>query len=166
MAIQLSLSDLSLAQIVGYAFLSYCVYVSSHPLARCRLYVDIFSQYILSSIFCLYFHSLAQYPGPLLARVSVWPSFWHTLKGNRHIWLWQLQEIYGNIAFSVCPSNVAGEIDRIHASLRISCAEYCAPPMANVLLTVFRTRRPIPARCTPLPNPYRLPDNLRHQGQR
>ena len=103
MAIQLPLLNLSLAQIVGYAFLSYCVYVSPHPLSRSRSYADSFSQYLLSIIFCLYFHSLAQYPGPLLARVSVWPSFWHTLKGNRHIWLWQLQEIYGNIMFLVDP---------------------------------------------------------------
>ncbi len=49
----------------------------------------------MSAVCCLYFHPLAQYPGPFLARFSVWPSFYHTLNSNRHKWLWQLQEIYG-----------------------------------------------------------------------
>lgn len=26
----------------------------------------------------------------------MWPSYYHTLKGNRHIWLWQCHQIYGS----------------------------------------------------------------------
>jgi hypothetical protein len=50
---------------------------------------------ITTVIYRLYFHPLAKYPGPVLARVSSFPSYWHTLKRDRHIWLWRLQEEYG-----------------------------------------------------------------------
>lgn len=47
------------------------------------------------AIYRLYFHPLAKFPGPFWARLSIFPSYWHTLKGDRHIWLWQLQQEYG-----------------------------------------------------------------------
>lgn len=30
----------------------------------------------------LYLHPLAKFPGPVLARLTVFPSYWHTLKGG------------------------------------------------------------------------------------
>lgn len=52
--------------------------------------------YIITTVtYRLYFHPLAKYPGPFWARVSSFPSYWHTLKKDRHIWLWRLQEEYG-----------------------------------------------------------------------
>lgn len=52
--------------------------------------------YILHTIvYSLFFHPLARYPGPLWARLSTIPSWWHTLKKDRHIWLFRLQERYG-----------------------------------------------------------------------
>ncbi|KAF2791120.1 benzoate 4-monooxygenase cytochrome P450 [Melanomma pulvis-pyrius CBS 109.77] len=42
-----------------------------------------------------FFHPLARVPGPLLARMSSIPSWYHAMKGDRHIWLWQLFQIYG-----------------------------------------------------------------------
>ncbi|KAI1842210.1 hypothetical protein JX266_011618 [Neoarthrinium moseri] len=52
--------------------------------------------YIASTaIYRLYFHPLSSYPGPFWARLTVIPSYWHTLQRDRHIWLWRLQEEYG-----------------------------------------------------------------------
>ncbi|MCJ1475259.1 hypothetical protein MMC13_003921, partial [Lambiella insularis] len=38
-----------------------------------------------------------KYPGPLLAKVSAIPNFYYALTGDRHIWLWQCDQIYGHI---------------------------------------------------------------------
>jgi hypothetical protein len=43
----------------------------------------------------LLFHPLAKYPGPLLAKVTSWYDFYYTVKGDRHIEIWRLHEIYG-----------------------------------------------------------------------
>lgn len=43
----------------------------------------------------LYFHPLAKYPGPFWARISAFPAYYYTLRQDRHIWFWQLQEKYG-----------------------------------------------------------------------
>jgi hypothetical protein len=52
--------------------------------------------YVVSTaIYRLYLHPLAKYPGPFWARLTVFPSYWHTLQRDRHIWLWRLQEEYG-----------------------------------------------------------------------
>lgn len=48
-------------------------------------------------MYCLYFHPLAKYPGPFWAKFSIWPSYYHTIMGNRHIWIWQCHEIYGSV---------------------------------------------------------------------
>ncbi|KAL6712562.1 hypothetical protein ACN47E_000439 [Coniothyrium glycines] len=49
----------------------------------------------ITTIYNLFLHPLAKVPGPLLARVSSLPSFYHACKGDRHIWLWQQFQIYG-----------------------------------------------------------------------
>ncbi|KAJ4418597.1 hypothetical protein N0V82_005483 [Gnomoniopsis sp. IMI 355080] len=52
--------------------------------------------YILHTVvYSLFFHPLAAYPGPLWARLSTIPSWWHTRKQDRHLWLFRLQEKYG-----------------------------------------------------------------------
>ncbi|KAF2676797.1 cytochrome P450 [Lentithecium fluviatile CBS 122367] len=49
-----------------------------------------------TAIYNLYWHPLAKYPGPFLCRISGLPSFYHACMGDRHIWLWQLFQIYGD----------------------------------------------------------------------
>ncbi|PVH94268.1 cytochrome P450 [Periconia macrospinosa] len=54
-----------------------------------------FSYVLCTAIYRLYFHPLAKFPGPFWARISTFPSWWHTRFGDRHLWLYSLQEKYG-----------------------------------------------------------------------
>lgn len=53
--------------------------------------------YVGSLVYCLYFHPLAKYPGPFWSRISAWPAYIHTVRGDRHIWIWQCHQIYGSV---------------------------------------------------------------------
>ncbi|KAF2261280.1 benzoate 4-monooxygenase cytochrome P450 [Lojkania enalia] len=67
----------------------------SYYLAIClAIYV---AYYFGSAVYYVFFHSLSKYPGPISAKFSGWLSFWHTARGDRHVWLWQLHEVYGPI---------------------------------------------------------------------
>ncbi|KAF2797965.1 benzoate 4-monooxygenase cytochrome P450 [Melanomma pulvis-pyrius CBS 109.77] len=46
--------------------------------------------------FNLFFHPLCRLPGPFFGRMSPWPSAYHALKGDRHIWLENCFKKYGN----------------------------------------------------------------------
>ncbi|KAI1493642.1 benzoate 4-monooxygenase cytochrome P450 [Biscogniauxia mediterranea] len=47
-------------------------------------------------VYNLFFHPLSHIPGPLWARVSGIPSWYHAYHGDRHVWLWQLFQTYGD----------------------------------------------------------------------
>jgi len=46
----------------------------------------------------LYLHPLAKYPGPFWAKISDFPSYYYTLKQDRHVWLLKLQQQYGALS--------------------------------------------------------------------
>lgn len=52
-------------------------------------------QLIARAVYDVFFHPLANYPGPFVAKISKMPSFYHAVKGDRHIWIWQNHQIYG-----------------------------------------------------------------------
>lgn len=48
-------------------------------------------------IYRIYFHPLAKYPGPVLAKVTDLYSTYHALRGDRHLEFWRCHEKYGNV---------------------------------------------------------------------
>ncbi|KAE9377269.1 cytochrome P450 [Stipitochalara longipes BDJ] len=48
-------------------------------------------------IYRIYFHPLAKYPGPLLAKITDFYSVYHAWKGDRHIEFYLCHEKYGSI---------------------------------------------------------------------
>ncbi|RYP20590.1 hypothetical protein DL767_009415 [Monosporascus sp. MG133] len=50
---------------------------------------------LASALYNVYLHPLRHVPGPFWARASDIPSWYYTAHGKRHIWLWQLFQIYG-----------------------------------------------------------------------
>jgi cytochrome P450 len=68
-------------------------------------FVALLAYQSISAIYHLYFSPLAKIPGPFLAKISTWPSFYHAVKCDRHIWIWQCFEIYGN-KVRVAPNTV------------------------------------------------------------
>jgi hypothetical protein len=70
----------------------------SHPSLFALCFSSALVYILVTSIYRLFFHPLASFPGPFWARLSVIPSWWHTRLGDRHIWLHSLQEKYGRPA--------------------------------------------------------------------
>ncbi|KAK0712587.1 cytochrome P450-like protein [Lasiosphaeria miniovina] len=50
---------------------------------------------ICVAVYRLYFHPLAKYPGPVLARVTNLYMLYHAWKGDRHLEFWRMHEKYG-----------------------------------------------------------------------
>ncbi|KAF2825548.1 benzoate 4-monooxygenase cytochrome P450 [Ophiobolus disseminans] len=55
-----------------------------------------FGYYILQAIYNVFFHPLANCPGPFAAKISRLPSFYHAIRGDRHLWIWQNHQIFGD----------------------------------------------------------------------
>ncbi|KAI7260765.1 hypothetical protein D0864_09706 [Hortaea werneckii] len=45
----------------------------------------------------IFFHPLAKYPGPLLAKVTDLNSTYHAVRGDRHLEFWRCHEKYGSV---------------------------------------------------------------------
>lgn len=52
-------------------------------------------QFAVLSIYRVFFHPLAKYPGPLSYKLSGWPLLWQAYTGDRHIWHLKDHEKYG-----------------------------------------------------------------------
>ncbi|KAL2266815.1 hypothetical protein VTJ83DRAFT_6167 [Remersonia thermophila] len=48
-------------------------------------------------VYRIFFHPLAKYPGPLLAKVTNAYMLYHAWKGDRHLEFWRLHEKYGRV---------------------------------------------------------------------
>ncbi|OAP54848.1 hypothetical protein AYL99_11296 [Fonsecaea erecta] len=74
--------------------------------------------YILALIvYRLYFHPLAKYPGPLLARITNWYAVYHAYKGDRHLDMYYAHQKYGKfvrLAPNLVTVNDAGAIKEIY----------------------------------------------------
>ncbi|KAI1114134.1 benzoate 4-monooxygenase cytochrome P450 [Nemania sp. NC0429] len=64
----------------------------------------------------VYLHPLRNVPGPFWGRASEIPSWYYTLHGKRHIWLWQLFQIYG-ARVRVAPNLVLFMHPEAHAAI-------------------------------------------------
>ena len=60
------------------------------------IFIFLLTYVIVTTTYNLYLHPLARVPGPGFARISVWPSFYHACKGDRHVWIWQNFQLYGD----------------------------------------------------------------------
>jgi cytochrome P450 len=86
-------------------------------MALVGLLVATFVVYLATStIYNLFLHPLSRTPGPFLSRISVWPSFYHACKGDRHVWIWQNHQIYGD-TFRAAPNLVLFNSTRAYAEI-------------------------------------------------
>lgn len=72
--------------------------ISISPFGLLVLLTVGFSAYILGLIvYRIYFHPLANIPGPLIAKITDLYSTYHALRGDRHLEFWRCHEKYGNV---------------------------------------------------------------------
>ena len=91
----LSEPDRLLTEWLRICLLIILCYVFFLRIALCKVDADLKGQVGTRVVYHLYFNPLAKYPGPLLSKFSSIPSFYHAIKRDRHIWIWQCFQIYG-----------------------------------------------------------------------
>ena len=57
--------------------------------------IDRLYQAIWTIVYRLYFHPLADYPGPLFAKVTDWYNVYHCFIGDRHLEFHRIHQRYG-----------------------------------------------------------------------
>ncbi|KAF2878581.1 cytochrome P450 monooxygenase-like protein [Massariosphaeria phaeospora] len=67
--------------------------ISSTPTLLCTVFIG---YYIVQAVYNVFFHPLSKCPGFVVAKFSRLPSFYRACKGDRHLWIWQLHQIYGD----------------------------------------------------------------------
>lgn len=83
----------------------------SYPKLVATSAVLLVSYIFVTAVYRLYFHPLASFPGPFWAKLSTFPSWWHSKNQDRHLWLLSLQEKYGALYHSVfgqCTNELPG----------------------------------------------------------
>ncbi|RAL08542.1 cytochrome P450 [Aspergillus homomorphus CBS 101889] len=69
---------------------------------------SLFAGFVYISCICiyrLYFHPLAEYPGPLSGKLTTWRAVWHGRSGDLHVDIWRCHQKYGPI-FRYAPHRV------------------------------------------------------------
>jgi cytochrome P450 len=61
------------------------------------LAASLFISIVARAVYLVFFHPLAKYPGPLLAKLTDLYSTYHAWKGDRHLEFWRCHDKYGNI---------------------------------------------------------------------
>lgn len=79
---------------------------SLSPPALIALCVFPLASLVAFVIYQLYFHPLAQYPGPLLGRITRLYDLYHAYKGDKHLVLYHLHQRYGTVV-RYCPNTVS-----------------------------------------------------------
>lgn len=105
-----------------------------------------------AAIYNCYFSPLAKYPGPFLAKISAWPSFYYSLTGYRHVWIWRCHQIYGD-KFRYHPNgiiinspNAYRDIYNVKANVKKSMFYDASKRNANDLHTLNTTDKLLHAR--------------------
>ena len=49
-------------------------------------------------VYRVFFHPLAKYPGPFLAKITDAYQLYHAYKGDRHLEFWRMHEKYGMLS--------------------------------------------------------------------
>lgn len=76
---------------------------------------------MIIGIYRLFYHELARFPGPFLAKLSTIPNWRHACAGDRHLWLLQLHERYGPIVRYTPNSlsfNTASAVETIYGNAK------------------------------------------------
>ena len=90
--LQTGLRDISGSGILLAAI--FIILVSEYPLSMLERTTD--EPQVLSTIlYRFYLSPLTRYPGPILARLSSIPNYYHARKGDRHEWIHRLHLAYG-----------------------------------------------------------------------
>ncbi|KAK5121604.1 hypothetical protein LTR85_004776 [Meristemomyces frigidus] len=71
--------------------------VSSRCMALIALIGAAFAAVSGYTIYTLYLHPLAKYPGPLLGRLTQWYDVYHAYRGDKHVLFYQLHQKFGPV---------------------------------------------------------------------
>lgn len=64
---------------------------------KCVVYVNMYTQTATIIIYRVFFHPLAKYPGPFLAKITDAYQLYHAYKGDRHLEFWRLHQKHGSV---------------------------------------------------------------------
>ena len=90
----------------AFAIATLLSYVSPYYKIELSFHTDLsVIKIVATTVYNLFFHPLAHLPAPFLCRIPTWPSFYHAVKRDRHVWFWQQFQLYGS-EFRAAPNLV------------------------------------------------------------